>query len=371
MDRQESRGSRSSDRRSYQGAWRRFDRRSVSAGAFGGALLSLLSGAGTAEAEAEMGPLGLAATGNEPPERSPETARPPALVEARFFVDPDLPARQAANRLRGQDATRANAADYIASRPQASWFGDWNRDIRGDVRRTVSRAAAAGAMPVLVAYNVPNRDCNQYSAGGVGSAAEYRSWIRSFAAGIGNDPAVVVLEPDATALVSCLTPDKREERMALIGEAVQILKAQPGTLVYIDAGHAGWVEEEEMAMRLHLAGIDRADGFALNVSNFVSTDRNLAYGDRLGRRLGGKHFVIDTSRNGGNVAEGEWCNPNGAALGQEPTTRTGHPLADAFLWIKRPGESDGQCNGGPRAGDYWPEYAVELVQRGSARLAGG
>jgi endoglucanase len=277
-------------------------------------------------------------------------------------VDPDLPARRFADRARADDA-RAQAARHIAGQPQGSWFGDWNQDVQADVRRTVSRAASAGAVPVLVAYNIPNRDCNQYSAGGVGSAQEYRSWIRGFAAGIGNDPAVVVLEPDATALISCLTADKREERMILIREAVQVLKAQPNTVVYIDAGHARWVDVEEMAMRLHLAGIEEADGFSLNVSNFLSTERNVAFGEQLGRRLGGKHFVVDTSRNGGAVGEGEWCNPSGAALGQRPTTETGHPLADAFLWIKRPGESDGQCNGGPSAGEFWADYAVELTRR--------
>jgi endoglucanase len=349
------------DRRSYTGIWRHLDRRSVSSGAMAGMILSLVPGLGRAEADAApvTGPVG----GTEPPERAPEGTASSLLRGASLFVDPDLPARGEAERLRGRDQARAAAAAHIAARPQGSWFGDWNRDIQADVRRTVSRAATVGAVPVLVAYNIPNRDCDQYSAGGVGSAAEYRGWIRSFAAGIGDDPAVVVLEPDATALVSCLTPEKREERMVLLREAVEILKAQPNTIVYIDAGHAGWVDHEEMALRLHLAGIDRADGFALNVSNFVSTERNLAYGEQLGRRLGGKHFVIDTSRNGGAVAEGEWCNPSGAALGQEPTTRTGHPLADAFLWIKRPGESDGQCNGGPGAGQYWADYALELVRR--------
>jgi endoglucanase len=351
---------RQGERRSYQGVWRGFDRRSVSAGAFGGALLSLLSGG--ALAEATKGPLGTPMDGVAPPERLPDSGASLLTAATNFFVDPDLPARHFADRARGNDA-RTLAARHIADQPQGSWFGDWNRDIQADVRRTVGRAASAGAVPLLVAYNIPNRDCNQYSAGGVGSAQEYRSWIRSFAAGIGSDPAVVVLEPDATALVSCLTADKREERMLLIREAVQVLKAQPNTVVYIDAGHAGWVDVEEMAMRLHLAGIEHADGFSLNVSNFVSTQRNLAYGEQLGRRMGGKHFVVDTSRNGGAVAEGEWCNPSGAALGQQPTTDTGHPLADAFLWIKRPGESDGQCNGGPRAGEFWADYAVELATR--------
>ncbi|MER5876786.1 glycoside hydrolase family 6 protein [Streptomyces sp. NPDC001910] len=40
------------------------------------------------------------------------------------------------------------------------------------------------------------------------------------------------------------------------------------------------------------------------------------------------------------------------------------PALDAYLWIKRPGESDGECEGGPAAGQWWPEYALEPA-RGS------
>jgi cellulase/cellobiase CelA1 len=32
----------------------------------------------------------------------------------------------------------------------------------------------------------------------------------------------------------------------------------------------------------------------------------------------------------------------------------------AFLWIKTPGESDGSCGGGPQAGKWWADYALEL-----------
>ena len=80
--------------------------------------------------------------------------------------------------------------------------------------------------------------------------------------------------------------------------------------------------------------------------------------------MGGKHFVVDTSRNGlGPTPDGQWCNPPGRALGAAPTLETGDPAADAFLWIKRPGESDGACNGGPSAGTWWADYALGLARR--------
>ena len=48
-------------------------------------------------------------------------------------------------------------------------------------------------------------------------------------------------------------------------------------------------------------------------------------------------------------------------MGPEPTVSTGTALLDAELWIKAPGESDGSCNGGPPAGQFWLAYALMLT----------
>ncbi len=58
-----------------------------------------------------------------------------------------------------------------------------------------------------------------------------------------------------------------------------------------------------------------------------------------------------------------WCNPSGEALGAQPTAATGDASVDAYFWVKRPGESDGTCNGGPAAGAFWTDYALGLAQR--------
>ena len=111
----------------------------------------------------------------------------------------------------------------------------------------------------------------------------------------------------------------------------------------------------------------RRPGLSLNVSNFLTTEENVAYGRALSTATGDRHFVIDTSRNGlGPDAAGEWCNPRGRALGLPPATTTGtttDPRFDARLWVKTPGESDGACNGGPAAGTWWPQEALGLAQR--------
>jgi endoglucanase len=284
------------------------------------------------------------------------------LTGARFSAYPDSnAARTAASWRAAGRAADADALLKVAAGQQAAWIGDWSgANPAADVRAAVVRAHAAGAMPVLVAYDIPARDCGSYSAGGAASDDDYRRWIEAFASGI-DGTAAVILEPDALAGLDCVDAPAR---LALLSHAVDVLAARPGVATYIDAGNAGWQPPAVIADRLRAAGIERAQGFSLNVSNFDSNESELAYGRAISALVGGRHFVIDTSRNGqGPAAGGEWCNPAGRGLGRLPTTDTGDPLADAFLWVKSPGESDGTCNGGPAAGTWWPEYALGLAQR--------
>lgn len=291
------------------------------------------------------------------------------LVGAKLFVDPESLAMLQANKLRRTDPQKAEILDRIAQQPQALWMGEWNTNIFRAVEYFVERAKADGSVPVMIAYNIPYRDCGQYSQGGLSSKEAYQRWIRNVAAGIGHDAAVVVLEPDALGhFQECLSDEQKAERMFLLSDAVRVLRQNPKTAVYIDAGHARWVSVEEMAERLKMAGIEHAHGFALNTSNYVSTEENAEYGRKLSAAVGGAHFVIDTSRNGAGPyeeaknEEEKWCNPPGRKIGKPPTTDTGDPLIDGFLWLKRPGESDGDCYGGPRAGVFWLERAIEQAQ---------
>ncbi|MCT9090075.1 glycoside hydrolase family 6 protein [Streptomyces sp. ASQP_92] len=287
-----------------------------------------------------------------------------------YWVNPVGPAARQAAEWRGAGrAADAELIERISLRPQA----DWPRpeDIEQSVRALTGDAARAGRMPVLVAYNIPHRDCGGLSQGGAEDAAAYRTWIEAFARGIGDRPATVIVEPDAIAhLVSGCPGAPSAERLSLLAHAVGQLKRGPATKVYLDTGHSGWVTDQSTLLEpLRKAGVEQADGFSLNVSAFQTTASSAEYGHRLSAALGGKHFVIDTSRNGnGPYTGGEepWCNPPGRALGTPPTAATGDALIDAYLWVKRPGESDGTCRGGPQAGRWWPEYALGL-----ARAAGG
>lgn len=227
----------------------------------------------------------------------------------------------------------------------------------------------------------------------------------------------------------------------------RVLQANPQALVYLDAGHSGWHSVGEIAERLDRAGVRQFQGFALNVSNYQPTPQLLQYGSWISRCLhyannpagGGAqlgqygqcasqyypatatdystwhltdewyathvdqapgaptsarqltHFVLDTSRNGRGPwtptatypDKQDWCNPPGRGLGLRPSARTGDELADAYLWVKTPGQSDGQCNRGvsgsttdpewggivdPAAGAWFPQQALELARLAVPRL---
>ena len=281
------------------------------------------------------------------------------LAGAPFYVNPTSAAMRAA-----QSADPPSPElTTVANTPQAYWI------VPGSSASTVAKyagdAAAAGAIPVFSIYGIPHRDCGSYAAGGIGSGDAYRGWIDGIAAQLGTSRAAVVLEPDALAMADCLSGDQRQERFDLIRYAVDTLTRNPGAAVYVDAGHLRWHSAEEMAGRLNQAGVEHARGFSLNTANFFTTEDEIGYGEAISGLTNGKNYVIDTSRNGAGPAPDsplDWCNPSGRALGTPPTVATAGPHADAYLWVKRPGESDGSCNGHPPAGTFVNSYAIELAR---------
>lgn len=315
-----------------------------------------------------------------PKAETPPTAEPPPagttppqgssdpFANERFYVEPNSPATRTEQEWAkaGRSSEAAEIAK-IATQPTAEWFGDWSYGhggTAGDVNWWVSAATAAGTLPVLVAYDTPWRDCSLSSAGGAPSAAAYKEFIDGMVKGIAARKAVVIVEPDALAELTCLSAKQQATYYSLLSYAVAHLSASPAVSVYLDAGNAYWQSASTMAARLRQADVAGARGFSLNVSNFDTSASEGAYGAAIDHELGGTaHFIIDTSRNGqGRAPGGAWCNPPGRGLGTPSTSTTGNPLIDAFFWVKRPGASDGTCNGGPSAGAWWPEYALGLAQ---------
>jgi len=263
------------------------------------------------------------------------------------------------------DPRRPLIESRIAARPAAVWFPAHNPGaVTGQVRAVTAAAAAAGRTPVLVPYAIPDRDCGGASEGGAPGLGAYDAWMEDFAAGLGNGPVIVILEPDAIALSDCLSAAQRAARFASLARAGRTLHAAaPRAKVYFDGGHSGWHTAAKQAAALREAGAATSgDGIFTNVSNFHTTADETAYARRVLAALGGPPglgAVIDTSRNGNGAPKaGEWCDPAGRALGRAPTTDTGAAGIDAYLWVKLPGESDG-CKGS--AGSFTPDYAYELA----------
>lgn len=390
--------------------------------------------------------------------------------DTQFYVSPP---NQAARRHIARLTSLGEKGDARLIRemirtPQAVWFTKGTpKKVQQEVRNTVRRAAHKDAVPVLVAYNIPFRDCAQFSSGGATTPAQYMAWIDGFAAGIGNYEAIVILEPDGLGIIPwykqfrglpseagdyewCRPAEANEataadERFAMLNYAVDALKAKPNVRVYLDGTHSSWLGSGDAAHRLAQAGVERADGFFLNVSNYRLTEHLEKYGTWIAKCLwfatdaaswGNGHFdwcasqyypanpndfstwhltdqwytdnvesqgaypglaglqtfVIDTSRNGqgpwtpppGYPDPQDWCNPPGRGLGLLPSADTGHELIDAYLWIKIPGESDGECTRGlgpggttvdpewgvidPPAGAWFPQMALDLAHNANPPL---
>jgi endoglucanase len=383
----------------------------------------------------------------------------------RLFVPPPDPdgVRQVAALLRQHKFADAARVGTMITTPQAVWFTKGTpQQVEREVRQTMALAALQRAVPQLVVYYLPFRDCGQFSAGGAQTPDQYAAFVDAVARGIGSRQAIVILEPDGLGLIPQTVTsgapvcdpappdgghsDSANTRFDLLNGAVDRLERQPGARVYLDGTHSHWLAVGDISTRLVRAGLQRADGFFVNVSNYRFTEQVAKYGtwiskciafannpDDGGWRLGHydycasqyfspkgpvrpddfstwhftdqwydeslgaatptTRFVIDTSRNGQghwtptvhyDDAQ-DWCNPPGRGVGARPTLNTGMPLVDALLWVKTPGQSDGQCNRGiagsttdpewggitdPAAGEWFPQQALQLAQLANPPLLG-
>ncbi|MGW0589633.1 glycoside hydrolase family 6 protein [Streptosporangium sp. NPDC002607] len=286
-----------------------------------------------------------------------------SAADSPFYVDPETSAAK---------WVAANAGDYrapvirdrIAAVPQARWYTTTNTStIRGQVSSFVGAAAGAGKVPILVVYNIPNRDCSGASTGGAPNHTAYRQWIDELAAGLQGRPASIILEPDVLPIMTnCMSSSQQQETNASMAYAGKKLKAASSSAkVYYDIGHSGWLSASDAAARLNAADVGgSADGISVNVSNYRWNSTEVAYAKNVISATGVSRLraVIDTSRNGNGPQGSEWCDPGGRAIGTPSTNATGDSAIDAFLWIKLPGEADG-CIAG--AGQFVPQRAYDLA----------
>lgn len=285
-----------------------------------------------------------------------------AAVESDFYADPN----SNASRWVADNPDSPNAdliRTELAEVPAANWYGDWDNTPVGTY---AENAAAEGKMPVVVAYNIYERDCYGHSEGGADTPDDYREWIDDFSTSLGDAEAIVIVEPDALAHLDDGCLEDPEARVDLLQYAVDALATNENADVYLDAGNFTWpASAEATAGYLEDLGVHQIRGFALNVSNYYTTSETESKAADINAALDEPvNFIVDTSRNGsGRTDDGEdgWCNPVGATLGEHPAYSDGP--ADAHLWIKVPGDSDGECNydEDTEAGHFSEKLATALI----------
>lgn len=282
------------------------------------------------------------------------------FAERELFVDPEAQGPRAARAAAAAGYRDADLIERVAAEPTGIWLTPEAVGIEEVEQRAevlARQAQERGEAVVFVLYGIPDRDCSGgHSRGGL-DATGYRTWVERAADGMsGHGTVAAIVEPDALAMLEeCGDP---QSRLELLDHAREVL-GDAGVTTYLDAGHSAWIPVPQMAERLRAVGVEESRGFSVNVAAYQGEADEIAYAEELAAALGGVSYVMDTGRNGAG-SHGQWCNPPGRALGERPGTGSGR--LDARLWIKPPGESDGTCGGGPPAGQWWNERAVDLAR---------
>ena len=269
-------------------------------------------------------------------------------ASTQFFVpQPDKGAlAQISDLLSQQDKADADLIRGMVDTSHAVWFTEGTpAEVERQVRETVNKAQGQHSVAVLVAYDVPFRDCGQFSAGGARDTAAYLAWIDGFARGVGDSPAIVIVEPDGLGIIpynvdingvhEWCQPDltgtgltsaqANQARYDQIGGAVTRLEQQPNVRVYLDGTHPAWLGVGDVAQRLVRAGVQQAQGFFLNVSNYQYTQNAVQYGTWISRCIASGDFA--------NCANQYWNGgPDGTMIASLLGAWTGVALSPYGVW---------------------------------------
>ncbi|KAI0096078.1 1, 4-beta cellobiohydrolase [Nemania sp. FL0031] len=243
----------------------------------------------------------------------------------------------------------------------------------------------------LVVYDLPGRDCAAKASNGELAYSEISKYKTEYIDPIvaklkanPNSAFALIIEPDSLPnlvtnadLQTC--KDSKSAYEEGVAYALKSLNL-PNVVMYVDAGHGGWLGwdanlkpgAEELAKVYKNAGSPKqVRGFATNIAGWNAWDlspgefssasdakynscqNERTYVEKFGAALKTagfpNHAIVDTGRNavtGLREEWGNWCNVDGAGFGVRPTGSTGFELADAFVWGKPGGESDGTSDTG-------------------------
>ncbi|TMW61365.1 hypothetical protein Poli38472_012556 [Pythium oligandrum] len=235
----------------------------------------------------------------------------------------------------------------------------------------------------MVIYGLPKKDCvaNYSNMGFNKNLDDYKAFLQRLNDAFPKQHMIYIVEPDAIGLTVNGGCSVDNDYKGAVKVALEMLSANPNAELYLDIGFWALLDSGKPDMLAQIVNEiwpkdgGKLKGIALNVSNYEKTEEMIALCEKFAKLTGrnGMKCIIDTSRNyRGPSATHEWCNAKGAGIGHPPTMDTGNAQAAYFLWVKTPGESDGECTNeksgeatvGPRAGDFFKDYFQMLWQNG-------
>ncbi|KAG6584711.1 Glycoside hydrolase [Phytophthora cinnamomi] len=267
------------------------------------------------------------------------------------------------------------AIDTLEKYAIASWYTDRlsTQDRSAMVSGLLSQCSEDTRLSIVV-YGIPNKDCaaGLSSGGSVTSTSDYQAFLKDLTDAVGDRKVLYVVEPDALGL---LTQDggcgASAGYLDNLKVAVAALSANSNAELYVDVGYwmlaYGNSAEKVAAVMKELGSSGRVKGVTINTSNYRSTDECAGYCTNFQSAMGSSDMscIIDTSRNYNGSPTSDWCNVPTAGIGKPPTSETGVSNLDYFMWIKPPGESDGQCaTGGTAAGSFYLDGFKSLWDQG-------
>jgi endoglucanase len=299
------------------------------------------------------------------------------LAGHRWYVDTERSSWWVALR------AGAHPLASAANNPMGKTFASFNHNPARAVSDYIRRAERArpGSIPFVNVARIESPSCPYRGSRPGYSESDVDSWVRGFSRGVRNTRIFIILETDKLTTIRCLPRWAQARRFREFRYEVGTLHHNnPNAIVYIDAGAADWGKKAPTIARwLRKADVAEAQGFALNASHHDWTSKEIRFGLAISRRLGNKHFVVNTNSNGwGPHAHGQTavsryyhrgCTPPGEGLGIRPTVATPDPRIDAFVWSGTPGFESGDCLGYGKGSAYtfYVQEAVSLAKNANPR----
>ncbi|KAI9916074.1 hypothetical protein PsorP6_006907 [Peronosclerospora sorghi] len=274
------------------------------------------------------------------------------------------------------------ALETVEKSSIAAWYTDrLSAAERSELLSSITEQCSKDTRMVITVYGIPNKDCNAglSSSGSVHSTSDYESFLSELTKAVGDRKVLYIVEPDAVGLLAKGGCGKSAGYLDNLKVAVQALSANANAQLYVDVGY--WLladpsaAEEVGTIMKALSASGKLKGVTINTSNYRSTDECTTYCSNFQKAVGSQSMtcIIDTSRNYNGNPTTDWCNIKSAGIGKPPTSNTGIPNVDYFLWIKVPGESDGICTSvstsdqsltGVTAGSFYLDGFLSLWDQG-------